>query len=209
MVDSLRKHSLKHFIRQLYPSTWQEILNFLFACGNRVINHDHLRLQVTTVIVPSIDNEALQYNPMCHVREFKIGVPWEDLEVLGTPADRAVLPLTFMYSWETDLIWSWLYANCRGGAEILAIMANHSYLSPLYSLICGRFLQASGGTYGPVMDWKQWQNYFLTKGCDSVEVTWLPTACFLSEQEKTLESGLLLSPGYILKFKLPQTKQLF
>ncbi len=197
----MQEHPFKNFIIHLSPSTWQEIVAFLFACGIRMTAAD------TAIIFPSLPGQqpqvSLETLPKTHLRTLPADALWAQLPGLEAPVERIILPLTLLTGWDLNAAWSWLVANCRPGGEVFAVMANLSYLPLLHALIRGSFLPAAATIRGPVMDHRQWCDTFAAKGCDPITIEWLPNACFLPEQGKTMNSELLLSPGYVVKMTLP------
>lgn len=183
------------------PTTWQEIIAFLFACSERMVTAD------TAIIFPSLPGHEPRASAdslsQARLRTLPVGGLWEQVPGLDVPVERIVLPLTLMEGWDLDAAWAWLVVNCRPGGEVRAVMANLSYLPLLHALIRGSFLPAAATIRGPVMDHHQWCDTFAAKGCDPVVIDWLPIACFLPEQEKMMNSELLLSPGYVVKMTLP------
>ena len=207
----MKDNLLKNFITQLYPTTWIEIQEFALNYCWKNICKRNLTNSFISIIYPSVPGISIHFNAnttdKLFLREISAGNSWLDVPSLVIPAEVAVLPLTFIYSWETENLWSWIVANCRADALIIAILPNLSYFPLLLSLSRGHNPVYACGIYGPVKDSHQWKNYFATKGCLNVAIEWIPVACFLKNQTEKLDDKLLLSPCYILKMFLPKTNK--
>ncbi|MBI5558039.1 MAG: hypothetical protein HY885_10400 [Deltaproteobacteria bacterium] len=204
----MTQNPLETFIKQLRPSAWPDIQQFILAgCRQSLQKTDSGQSRRTALILPAIAGISHSFISKSSkdylIREFAPGGSWLQKEDLADKTARVILPLAFLYTWDTDALWQWLVRNCREGAELEVILPNFSYLPLLLELNKGRFPVAGNGMQGPVKEVREWQNYFQGKGCVNISLQWRPAACFVKEPPAHMDENLLLSPCYSLTMNLP------
>lgn len=198
--------TLESWIKQLQPVSWPEtISHILSSCLQAVLAARHGEMY-SVVVLPAIADAPDPFTspplPDLAVRKFP-GDGGTDMADLDRRAEQVFLPLAFQYTWESESLWGWIIRNATAGARVSVTLANLSYLPLLHHLINSSFPMARHGMKGPLKDSRQWQDYFLDKGCANITLDWSPVACFVNDQIEELDTDLHLSPSYSLSMTLP------
>lgn len=203
----LTLNSLKQMSEACKPKSWKQIQEHILANSyQRFFSFPPetsvgiLYPALAGIFNPFEEQSAADQN---FIRSFDPAREFIAPQDLGSKANAIILPLTYMYCWETEKLWSWIVHNTLPGARLSIALPHLSYIPLLVKLLSGSFRIARGKLSGPLKDPAGWTAYFRKMRCTNIELNWqtipLPGSPISLPPEMHC-----LSPFYYLEMNLPE-----